>query len=541
MAEKIFDAQSNYGWGLSLNMTGKAPAVAKRIWNTYADALAYVNDYKDSAIEGLRLTVIADPDKKKNGVYYIEKAGTSKKEGGVDVANNDGILSKVGPIYTQTATNYSEAVTFANEWTVGQLIKVSSEQTIGEQTYRAGFYIVEGTGTISALATSSGADADLGALTARVSTLETNSVDKTTYTTDKTELENKIRKKVDTSDLIAHKGDKDAHITAEERANWNNTYTRAETFVNEKIAELDLNNTFDTKGAADAALTSANNYTNSKVDGKFDASGAAANALTEAKAYTDGKDTAMSTRVSTLDGSVSALDGSVTVLDGRVSTLDGSVSILDGSVSALDRRVTVLEGKDYEQIAATAASAAVATVVDNAPENFDTLKEIATWISNNNHANDVATLLTDVTKLKAIDHNAYIAADDSVLADAKTYTDGEIKDLRDAMVTSVTNAINHSDTNDATTLASAKKYTDDEIKKLSFDEAGAANTALETAKSYADGKDASILKSANKHSDDNDASTLESAKQYVIDNTNGFLKEDTLPIATESDIVSLFA
>ena len=38
-----------------------------------------------------------------------------------------------------------------------------------------------------------------------------------------------------------------------------------------------------------------------------------------------------------------------------------------------------------------------------------------------------------------------------------------------------------------------------------------------------------------------DATTLASAKQYVNDNTNGFLKEDTLPIATESDIVSLFA
>ena len=33
MAEKKFDAQVNYGWGLSLNMTGKAPAVAKRIFD----------------------------------------------------------------------------------------------------------------------------------------------------------------------------------------------------------------------------------------------------------------------------------------------------------------------------------------------------------------------------------------------------------------------------------------------------------------------------------------------------------------------------
>ena len=130
MAEKIFGAQSNYGWGLSLNMTGKAPAVAKRIWNTYADALAYVNDFNDSAIEGLRLTVVADTDSKKNGVYYIEKAGTSKKVDGVDVANNDGILTKVGGADTQTAANYSEAVTLSASLVVGQLIKVSAEQKV---------------------------------------------------------------------------------------------------------------------------------------------------------------------------------------------------------------------------------------------------------------------------------------------------------------------------------------------------------------------------------------------------------------------------
>lgn len=491
MAEKIFDAQSNYGWGLSLNMTGKAPAVAKRIWNTYADALAYVNDYKDSAIEGLRLTVIADSDKKKNGVYYIEKAGTSKKEGGVDVANNDGILSKVGPIYTQTATNYSEAMTFANEWTVGQLIKVSSEQTIGEQTYRAGFYIVEGIGTISALATSSGADDELGALTARVSTLETNSVDKTTYTTDKVELENKISKKVDPSALIAHEGDEVKHITVEERTNWNNAYTKAETYVNNKITELNLANTYDIKGAAAQALVDAKAYTNEQVVGKFDASGAADKALKDANAYTDTKDSAMNTRV----------------------------SILDGSVSTLEGKVSTLEGKDYEKIASDAATAAVADVVAGAPEGFDTLKEIADWISNNDHANDVTTLLSDVTKLKAIDHDAYIAADTTVLADASAYTDDEIKKLSSAVDTSINSAV-----------ADAKSYAD-----------GKDASILESAKNYTDTKAGETLASANKHSDDNDATTLASAKKYTDDNTNGFLKEDTLPIATESDIVSLFA
>lgn len=76
MSEKQFKAQVNYGWGLSLNMTGKAPAVAKRIFDTYADALAYANDVNDSAVEGLKLSVVADSDSTKNGVYFVQQIAT---------------------------------------------------------------------------------------------------------------------------------------------------------------------------------------------------------------------------------------------------------------------------------------------------------------------------------------------------------------------------------------------------------------------------------------------------------------------------------
>lgn len=72
MAEKIFDAQKNYGWGLTFDLTGKAPAINKRIFNTYADAEAYANDFNDSAIEGLLLSVVKDNDEKNNGVYFVQ-------------------------------------------------------------------------------------------------------------------------------------------------------------------------------------------------------------------------------------------------------------------------------------------------------------------------------------------------------------------------------------------------------------------------------------------------------------------------------------
>lgn len=94
MAEYKTDAQVNYGWGLSLNMTGKAPAIAKRIFRTKADAQAFVDDAKDSAIAGLQLSVIEDGAN--NGIYFVSKIGTAEGE--------PGVLEKVGGSSTSGET-----------------------------------------------------------------------------------------------------------------------------------------------------------------------------------------------------------------------------------------------------------------------------------------------------------------------------------------------------------------------------------------------------------------------------------------------------
>lgn len=75
MAEYKTEKQVNYGWGLSLNMTGKAPAIAKRIFETLADAQSYADDINDSAIAGLQLSVINDEDSSKNGIYFVQSIG----------------------------------------------------------------------------------------------------------------------------------------------------------------------------------------------------------------------------------------------------------------------------------------------------------------------------------------------------------------------------------------------------------------------------------------------------------------------------------
>ena len=113
MAEKKFDAQVNYGWGLSLNMTGKAPAVAKRIFDTYADALAYANDVNDSAIEGLVLSVVADTDITKNGLYFVKQVATPAVEEQQDEEGNvivEGVDAKQA-ILVKISTNADSQAT----------------------------------------------------------------------------------------------------------------------------------------------------------------------------------------------------------------------------------------------------------------------------------------------------------------------------------------------------------------------------------------------------------------------------------------------
>lgn len=90
----VFDRQSNVGWGLTLKMPSKAPAVAKRIFDTLAHAQEYIDDVKDTAIEGLVLSVVADTDTALNGAYFVKSVGKkSDVEGGDNVK---GVLVKLG-------------------------------------------------------------------------------------------------------------------------------------------------------------------------------------------------------------------------------------------------------------------------------------------------------------------------------------------------------------------------------------------------------------------------------------------------------------
>lgn len=147
-----------------------------------------------------------------------------------------------------------------------------------------------------------------------------------------------------------------------------------------------------------------------------------------------------------------------------------------GLNTAMDARVVKLEAIDHEKLATDAAASAVATVLDGAPEKFDTLKEVAEWIAASESAATAADLVTRVAALEAIDHDAYVDADAQVLADAKSYADGLAGNYEVAGAAAQALA-------DAKAAAAALYQV-----KGSYEAAGAAAQALVDAKAYVDGK-----------------------------------------------------
>ncbi len=106
MAEYKTDRQVNYGFGQAFEATGKAPVVAKRIWETLADAQAYVDSLTDTAIAGLVLTVINDGEN--NGVYFVTEAAG-------DGSATAGVLVKLGSASdTVTVDSADDVLALAN-------------------------------------------------------------------------------------------------------------------------------------------------------------------------------------------------------------------------------------------------------------------------------------------------------------------------------------------------------------------------------------------------------------------------------------------
>ena len=157
--------QNNTTWPSTFKASNRFPIVANRVFATLENAQQYVDDTAAdaSAHVGIVLAVVQDTDKN-NGVYYVSSVAMTEGE--------KGTLVKVGGTETETAEDYAKAVELSKTLVVGQLIKVENEYKDGDTTYQKGFYIVDGAGLISALATSTGAEDEVGALKTRIDGLE---------------------------------------------------------------------------------------------------------------------------------------------------------------------------------------------------------------------------------------------------------------------------------------------------------------------------------------------------------------------------------
>ena len=225
--------QNNTSWPLTFKASNRFPIVANRVFATLENAQKYIDDIAAdaSAYPGIVLAVVQDDVAKNNGVYYVKSVAMTEGE--------KGVLVKVGGAETETATNYSAAKELSKTLVVGQLIKVANAEEIEEtvegkvvkNTYQAGFYIVEGSGVISALSTSTGSDDEVGALKTRVTNLETTRVTKSEFESYQGTVNGSLKTKANASDLTTHTSNGNIHVTLDEKGAWNNAESNAKSYA----------------------------------------------------------------------------------------------------------------------------------------------------------------------------------------------------------------------------------------------------------------------------------------------------------------------
>lgn len=241
------------------------------------------------------------------------------------------------------------------------------------------------------------------------------------------------------------------------------------------------------KGLGSAAYTNADAY---------DASGSADAALASAKSYADGKDTAIAAAKKAGDDAqadVNALESKVgAVTDGKTvvqmiseaqaaATYDDTA--LKNRVSATEGAINTLNGTGAGSVAKQ-VSDAVASIVADAPEAYDTLKEISDWISS--HASDASAMNSQITTNKnaiATLNGTGAGSVSKAVADAKSEIQSSL-DTHTGNTTVHITAAERTAWNGKTTMADveAKGYqTAAQVKAIKVDNATAADK-LQTAR-----------------------------------------------------------
>lgn len=241
------------------------------------------------------------------------------------------------------------------------------------------------------------------------------------------------------------------------------------------------------KGLGSAAYTNADAY---------DAAGSAQTAEDNAKAHADGKDAAIAAAKKAGDDAQADVDA----LAGKVGTVPESKTVvqmiadaqaaatyddtaLKGRVTATETAINTLNGTGAGSVKKQVADA-VAGIVADAPEAYDTLKEISDWIST--HASDASAMNSQInTNKAAIDtlNGTGAGSVSKAVADAKSEVQDSINTHTDNTTIHIT-ADERTAWNGKTTMSAveAKGYqTAAQVKAIKVDNATAADK-LKTAR-----------------------------------------------------------
>ena len=332
---------------------------------TTASVTTAVNDAK-TELEGKIATAKSEAISDANG--YTDTAITNLGIG--DYAKTTEVTAAIGNAKTELteaiATAKSEAITTAGNNADTKIATKVGE--IGDITVKA---YVEGKETTlnSSIKAVDDKVAALGTLASKSEVTETDLA---------TALATKINGKADKADSLAGYGITDA-------------YTKTE--IDGKVSTIE-----GSIGANTSAIAAINNETTG--------------ILAQAKTYADGKDTAIAdakkagtdaqTAVNALSDKVGTVTEGKTVVEmiaeaQSAATYDDTA--IKADIKANTDAITVLNGESSVtgSVKNTVATE-IAKVVADAPESFDTLKEIADWIANDTTgaakmANDIATIV----------------------------------------------------------------------------------------------------------------------------------------------------
>lgn len=178
--------------------------------------------------------------------------------------------------------------------------------------------------------------------------------------------------------------------------------TDAKAYTDGKVADIVGESNSALIGTADDASSAdtiygAKKYAEEKASAAQTA--AEATAAADATSKVDAAKAEIKTTTDDLDSRVAAIEGDYLKAADKTE-LQGSIDTLEGRVAANESAIEVLNGEGEGSVKKQVADA-VAGVVASAPEDFDTLKEVADWI--NSDTTGAAKMQADIATLKGAD------------------------------------------------------------------------------------------------------------------------------------------